>query len=393
MNYRRKIITSLLHQHNKWNKTAATLSPGQIDPDVIKTGNRCEFEEFIQAARQLQSEGFLFIKEIKHDFPKLIITDDTEIIVSYAKKEGIYTIDEYVRSCLIILEEFMRNDCPQIKSYCIEQINNLNNRKKVTLCPYNENINTTYCLRDILTGAFAVFNQTEDVLIRIFSSSVYGDSKKFANYIDKICKILAPEEIEAGIDCYTILNGYHIYQNPTEVTIKGNFKIEFVNGDILHGRTDSSLSFGQSFIKDVKTINIKNIISIENLTTYNMYTPKENELVIYLGGFANNITIDFIKKVLKPEMNYFHFGDIDAGGFNILLNLEEKIFHTVIPYKMSINELTEYRDFTKQLTSNDISKLKSIKTRDSRFDEVIDYMLKTNTKLEQESLDAFLFEY
>lgn len=87
----------------------------------------------------------------------------------------------------------------------------------------------------------------------------------------------------------------------------------------------------------------------------------------------------------KTNLNYYHFGDIDAGGFYIYLHLVEK---TNIPLKttvMNIGILLKYQEYTKKLTANNRKRL--IKLKERFHDDVIDYMLENDCKLEQEIVE------
>lgn len=87
----------------------------------------------------------------------------------------------------------------------------------------------------------------------------------------------------------------------------------------------------------------------------------------------------------KTNLNYYHFGDIDAGGFYIYLHLVEK---TNIPLKttaVNIGILLKYQEYTKKLTANNRKRL--IKLKERFHDDVIDYMLENDCKLEQEIIE------
>lgn len=51
---------------------------------------------------------------------------------------------------------------------------------------------------------------------------------------------------------------------------------------------------------------------------------------------------------------------------------------------MDLETLKKYQDYSKKLTDNDRYRLKKLKGRE--FEEVIDYMLANNCKLEQEAI-------
>lgn len=141
-------------------------------------------------------------------------------------------------------------------------------------------------------------------------------------------------------------------------------------------------------MNEINSINVigKRVITIENLTTFNTFNESDT-LAVYLGGYHNSHRRSFIKKIYRdnPKAEYYHFGDIDAGGFYILLHLREKTGVDFIPYHMGISELKQYEDYTKKLTDNDVRRLTNL--RNSEFSEVVNYMLEHNCKLEQEAFD------
>lgn len=85
---------------------------------------------------------------------------------------------------------------------------------------------------------------------------------------------------------------------------------------------------------------------------------------------------------LGNQVKYLHFGDIDAGGFYIYLNLIQKTGIPFQTWKMDISTLKQYEMYTKPLTLNDRNRL--LKLKEEYNQPVIDYMLKKNIKLEQE---------
>ena len=57
-------------------------------------------------------------------------------------------------------------------------------------------------------------------------------------------------------------------------------------------------------------------MTIENKTSFQRLRNGKFAMM-YLGGFANRDQIEFLKKVISdnPNIKYYHFGDIDIGGF------------------------------------------------------------------------------
>ena len=129
------------------------------------------------------------------------------------------------------------------------------------------------------------------------------------------------------------------------------------------------------------------VVTIKNLTTFNSYKP-QNQFVIYLGGYHNSICREFITKLYtdNPDIDYYHYGDINAGGFYILLHLREKTGVDFKPMNMDVATLATYVDCARPLTENDRKRLKNL--LNGEFNDVVTYMLEHNCKLEQEILDT-----
>ena len=77
--------------------------------------------------------------------------------------------------------------------------------------------------------------------------------------------------------------------------------------------------------------------------------------------------------------------DIDAGGFYILEHLINKTGIDFKPYNMDIHVLEKYKKYWIPLTENDKTRLKIFLSKNSDYNEVIEFMLCNNCKLEQES--------
>lgn len=125
-------------------------------------------------------------------------------------------------------------------------------------------------------------------------------------------------------------------------------------------------------------------MAIENLTSFNRI--KESEIFfIFLSGYHNSVKQKFLEKIYQQNSNkeYYHFGDLDSDGFFILENLQKKTHIDFKPYKMGIEELKKYSDFSKTLEENDITKANSL-IEEGKFVEIMNYMLENNIKLEQE---------
>ena len=235
---------------------------------------------------------------------------------------------------------------------------------------------------DILKGLVAVLNQKEEIFRRNFSVKIYGDSKRYEGLENKIIKIIN----DFSNDDY--INDYNILKNYTYVYFKGEIELNigdsFINGTNFNG----GVAISSKDIDNIDKIKVNGskLLTIENLTTFNNYTGEG--AIIYLGGYHNKIRQKLLMKIYfqNPKINYYHFGDIDAGGFKILAHLKRK---TKIPFKplyMDVQTLMDNIYYAKELTANDISEIKKLLEKEEfeEYFDVLKKMLETNKKLEQE---------
>ena len=80
---------------------------------------------------------------------------------------------------------------------------------------------------------------------------------------------------------------------------------------------------------------------------------------------------------------YCHFGDIDAGGFEIYRDLCNKTGIPFRMYRMDLKTLKAYENYGRPLTENDRKRLQGMCGWEE-VREVALYMLEHDVKLEQE---------
>lgn len=240
-------------------------------------------------------------------------------------------------------------------------------------------------------------NQSE-CFLREFSIRHFHDSKTFAALKGKTCRILEEELPEySDLENEELLAEYQIYHTPGYVYLKGAVCIEkqgittdvsvFPNGigfALETGEKEDNISL---FSKRGK---IQAVYTIENLTTFFRF-QRPDSLVVYLGGYHNSQRRILLKKIQKtfPEAVFYHFGDIDAGGFYIYYHLVEKTGIPFLMYHMDLETLKQYEIYGKRLTDQDVKRLNALKEKTENIEmrKTITYMLENHVKLEQECVE------
>ena len=237
----------------------------------------------------------------------------------------------------------------------------------------------------LLQAVTALFQTRKETFIRDFSVQVFKDSKAFDRISSKVVKLLFeygefPEKDQ-------VLSSLNLIKNPTYVNFKGSGVIILKGQRIDLSVLTGDIAISSEMLPDIEVIKVTGnaVMTIENLTSFHLADGRDC-LLIYLGGFHNQVRRDFIRKlhIQNPTATYFHFGDIDAGGFQILQHLRHQTGIDFKPWKMDLETLMQYEAFARPLTENDRHRLNQLLGQG--FDETIHYMLENNVKLEQEAV-------
>ena len=277
-----------------------------------------------------------------------------------------------------LLNEY-RDRTQLIHDFCEEQFKRLDENKKVQ---YSEDLEK---LKQILKVLAEIETVEEETFIRNFSIRVLGDSKAFEHIKSAVVSLLC--EYGDYPNKESILQDLNIVNNPGYVYVKGNGTITISGQTIDFGLINGDLGLSSSVLDDIENVEVtaSKIITIENLTSFNSFNDKD-AFAIYLGGYHNSIRRKMIRKIYEnnPDKEYYHYGDIDAGGFYILLDLRSKTGIPFVPLNMDVITLENHMNYTKKLTENDRSRLNNL--LGGEFDSVINYMLEHDCKLEQEAI-------
>lgn len=388
-NYGNKLLNNLLNKYeksksfNNQNKTnqSFTLIISKVFKKYLDENDYDTFNNINNDIALLVNLNFIVIVSSKNDFIEKIQLNKNKIsdIYLYLAREPKKDIHQNISS--ILLGYLPNNEI--IENFITHQLDNIKLNKPI------EFSNTDIELIDIINGTIYLINNTSEKYIRDASTNIYKDSKKLEKYKNKIQSLLYKYgEYE---DKEHIFEECGIVKTPTYIYLKGNAILEFGQETIDLSKLKSDIGLSTETIMNLKRVIVKakDIITIENLTSFYEFKTADN-LVIYLGGFHNSIKRTFLKLISlnNKDKDYYHFGDIDAGGFYIYEHLCKKTEIDFKLYNMDLKTLIKYQDMTKPLTNNDILRLKKLLVNGKNkklYREVIEYMLDNNCKLEQET--------
>lgn len=282
---------------------------------------------------------------------------------------------------ITIIKKYITNEENPLQLYLHDQLSRINSNKNVEY--FDEDYNE---YEDVLRAVEAVQKNDKETFIRDLSIQLFKDSKRFEKLQSKICSILLNYGDFDNKE--TILSEYDVVKTPTYVCVKGKGQVKLGIESIDLSRIKGDIAFSTETLKEISNINISGskVITIENLTSFHDYQDND-ALIIYLGGFHNSIKREFIKLLYKqnPGKGYYHFGDIDAGGFYILEHLRTKTGIKFEPLYMDISTLEKYKKYWIELSKNDRTRLERIEKNNTYYSATIRFMLDNNCKLEQEA--------
>lgn len=386
-NYDKKILGQLLDKYESSKsfinrnivKQSFSVETAKLFPEYEDESEYDVYISINESIERLYSNGFIKYDKKKNGVVTKITLECNaiEACYEYLKREPKKDIYSRLRAMLIDYKD--KNDV--LSRYCAEQLHRIDENKSVRY--FDGDFDGYKC---ILKALSEITDVKKETLQRDFSVKVLGDSKTFEKIKNKVVSILF--EYGDFPKKETILEDLNIMRNPGHIYFKGNGEISIGGQIIDFSKIDGDLAISASLLDTVDRITVKGdtVMTVENLTSFNSFSDN-SVLAIYLGGYHNTDRRNFICKVYEQNSGkrFLHYGDIDAGGFYILLHLRKKTGIDFKPYCMDIETLKKYANYTKKLTENDRKRLECLK--ESEFCDVVSYMLNNNCKLEQEALD------
>lgn len=386
--YEKKILNSLIDKYEGSKSFIGSNIVNQrfkvcISKLFIEYTDHSKFEVFRdinEVIDVLKRKGYITAKmDSRKIYENVFLSlDNLSEIYKYLKRVPKNDIHNRLK---LLLEEH-RYDNEILSEYCKKQLNRIDNNQSVKY--FNNDFKE---FESILLAIKEVMLVETEEFIREFSIRIFKDSKFFQTIENKVENLLYeygdfPEKDQ-------ILASFNLVKTPTYVNYKGAGKITLSGQTIDLLKLSSDIAISSKMLEDIEKIEIlgSKVITIENLTSFHRFNERDF-FVIYLGGFHNTVRREFIKKLYSqnPQKQYYHFGDIDAGGFRILEHLKNR---TKVPFKsyhMDVDTLVKYKEFSKKLTQNDRINLERLLIHD-QYKNVIDFMLENNCKLEQEAVN------
>lgn len=350
------------------------------------------YEKVHASMKEAESRGFLSIEWKKgkenHIISRVVLqTDKLQEIYAYLNRtpKSVY-LEQNLNRIKSLQKELDTPVCGSFLAYIKERLeSNKTVKDYIKLAKVEETERMLRTLYLIETNRIPCY-------IREFSIRHFSDSKALEGMLGVIMKIMHTfgtgyKEMTPG----EILAEYRIYDTPDYVYFKGDIVLSAEGRELAVGTLTQGIGLSGEDISKIQLQDfqhIKKVITIENLTTFFRWN-EENSLILYLGGYHNSVRRSLLQMIYRklPQAEYYHFGDIDAGGFAIYEDLCAK---TQIPfrlYRMDLDTLKRYEQYARPLTVNDRSRIQRMLDNKKRdYEPVLNYMLEKKIKLEQEAV-------
>jgi hypothetical protein len=252
--------------------------------------------------------------------------------------------------------------------------------------------------RDLLSALGALARLDHPTLERKFSARLFGDSKRFEALRGAALTILRrhdPESSVYGDDDQALLRARQLERAPEYAPVAGPLVLRLEERELdlapfAHGVALPATTLREAVVAECAA---SAVVTVENLTSFSEFVVVKpaSILAIFTGGFASPTVIALFRAVraVQPDLPFFHWGDLDAGGLRILAHLRKHLGE-IVPLAMDVATFDAHRQHAQPLAENEREVLAQLRAHPALADcaPLIGRLLEANEKLEQEAVQA-----
>jgi hypothetical protein len=387
----REILTRLLDRYERPDR----------DPDRVMRVRLSEVPDYAASARhevnaaliELVRQGLITVQWVKHETDNWL----DKVDLNLDRVEALYALlkrrprrDQVAALHTLIDAQTPASDWHvQALSWLRQQLDTYH-----SIAPFqldDPRFNT-----DLLDTFNALAQLQTPLLERTFSVQLFGDSKRFEDLRPAVLTVLrrhspyAPDHLG---DDDSLLRAHLLQRVPEYVLLCGPLALKLTDTTLPLTLYPDGLSLPATTLRaaTVLACPARAVITIENATSYHELISLQTPDVLHLftGGFASPTVIALLQAIrsAQPALPLYHWGDLDAGGFRILLHLRKQLGE-VKSLVMNEAAFTQYQRWAQPLTANDRVGLTALRANAGLQDcaGVIGLLLATDRKLEQEAV-------
>lgn len=185
----------------------------------------------------------------------------------------------------------------------------------------------------------------EEMPRRLFSQRVLGSSKRLEAMQARVIRVLRefwPTPLPS-VDAEALAE-VGILENPQQVLVAGPVAFQGLSV----GAVGDAVGLPSSFIarSAIAALAAERVITVENLTSFYEVVSRlpPDTVAVYLGGYHSRPRRELLLKLhaVRP-LAFYHWGDIDLGGFRICAHLQAKTGLPIRPLLMDVDTYLEHQ--------------------------------------------------
>ena len=408
-NYKKMIMQVLIKKYEKSNifktreEQQRRIMVKASDFKKVDFENYEQKSTFFEALRDLKNDGLLDYSWIRFEEGNLLnaiwLNQDQEAITRAYKVTGLEVTYNVYEKMVETLNSYAFKNYDWMDTLKQDLIQRFNRSGKFgNLLTMDPEIDSELirCMIELDKLSFTSVHE------RVFSASVFGDSKFFQNNLKSRFEsvIRRYNEMDEDVDALQMVC---LYANPELIYFCGSIHLVLESGNYDAIALDQGAVLLGNYVREIREIkpskSIRTIISIENRATYELmiWHKPEQVLLVYHGGFASSVKRQFFAWLYRsfPEADYYHWSDIDLGGVRILRTLKN-IIPKVKPMLMDEMTLLKHRDvaieihglYKEKIEKMLENEMKNEKDSDRDCRMILEGILKLGLRLEQENIDV-----
>ena len=194
---------------------------------------------------------------------------------------------------------------------------------------------------DLMTALIGVLNWQGESLIRYASARICGDSKRLQALEGRISTALSEITGEESLEAFGILH------KPRSVMLHGPLALQIGNDSWDLGGLPGPTTLSESNLVPASITTTATLcLTVENEDVFMELTKRNSRVLLIQTSFPGSAVRRLIHAL--PEMTFFHFGDSDPAGFDILRDLREKTGRNFLPLQMDHRPSEPPVPFSKQ---------------------------------------------
>ncbi|MBN1953598.1 MAG: DUF2399 domain-containing protein [Anaerolineae bacterium] len=237
----------------------------------------------------------------------------------------------------------------------------------------------------------------EEIPYRVFSVRVFNDSKRFDTLKGAVARLARRHHAAwRTLSCREVLRELGLLPNPDHLYLYGPWQLVDPKGQIIF-LSEFYPSVGIPTVLAAQAAQVKadaeHVICVENLTSFYSLVQHQGQglAALCLWGNPSPASRHLLRTLassLSLNIPLLLWADVDYGGLSILAQLREQVSPRFTPYCMDCATLDAHRHWAQPLTPADERNLARLRHHPLMSDVValIDHMLSTGVKLEQEAV-------